>query len=44
MSKSQMVENSGKIFAVDYDGKMITEPVKLMPNQDRALQYLRLME
>ncbi|MGC6175362.1 N-acetylmuramoyl-L-alanine amidase [Lacrimispora sp. 38-1] len=39
MCKSQLVANSGKIYAVDRDGKMITEPVKLMPDQDGALQY-----
>ncbi|RFZ76770.1 hypothetical protein DS742_22000 [Lacrimispora amygdalina] len=39
MCKSQLVENSGKIYAVDADGKMITEPVKLTPDRDGALQY-----
>ena len=39
MCQSQLVENSGKIYAVDSDGKMLTEPVKLTPDQDGALQY-----
>jgi glucan-binding YG repeat protein len=39
MCKSQLVENSGKIYALDTDGKMITEPVKLTPDQAGALQY-----
>ena len=39
MCKSQLVENSGKIYAVDADGKMITEPVTFTPDQDGALQW-----
>ncbi len=39
MCQSQLVQNSGKIYAVDSNGKMITEPVTLMPDQDGALQY-----
>lgn len=39
MCQSQLVENSGKVYAVDKDGKMITEPVTLTPNQDGALQW-----
>ena len=39
MCKSQLVENSGKIYAVDADGKMITKPVTLTPDQDGALQW-----
>lgn len=39
MCQSQLVENNGKIYAVDKDGKMITEPVTLTPDQDGALQY-----
>lgn len=44
MCKSQLVENSGKIYAVDSDGKMITEPVTLTPDQDGALQHPGLAE
>lgn len=39
MCQSQLVENSGKIYAVDAEGKMITEPITLTPDQDGALQY-----
>ena len=39
MCASQLVENSGKIYAVDKDGKMITGPVTLTPDQDGALQW-----
>lgn len=39
MCQSQLVENSGKIYAVDADGKMITKPVTLTPSNDGALQY-----
>jgi N-acetylmuramoyl-L-alanine amidase CwlA len=38
MCASQLVENSGKIYAVDKNGKMITEPVALTPDQDGALR------
>ena len=44
MCKSQLVENSGKIYAVDTNGKMVTEPVTLAPDQDGALQYPDLAE
>ena len=44
MCQSQLVENSGKIYAVDFDGKMITEPVMLTPDQNGALQYPRLVK
>lgn len=44
MCKSQLVENSGKIYAVDADGKMITETVMLTPDQDGALQYPGLVK
>ena len=44
MCQSQLVENSGKIYAVDADGKMIIEPVKLTPDQDGALQYPGLVK
>ena len=44
MCRSQLVENSGKIYAVDADGKMITEAVKLTPDQDGALQYPGLVK
>nr|WP_288827437.1 N-acetylmuramoyl-L-alanine amidase [uncultured Clostridium sp.] len=44
MCQSQLVENSGKIYAVDAEGKMITEPVKLTPDQDGALQYPGLVK
>lgn len=44
MCQSQLVENSGKIYAVDVDGKMITEPVTLTPDQDGTLQYPGLAE
>jgi len=43
MCKSQRVENSGKIYAVSADGKMITEPVTLTPDRDGALQYIILI-
>jgi hypothetical protein len=39
MCKSQLVESSGKIYAVNADGKMMTEPVTLTPDQNGALQY-----
>ena len=39
MCQSQLVENSGKVYAVDADGKMITEPVTITPDQDGALIY-----
>ncbi|MBS5955464.1 MAG: CHAP domain-containing protein [Clostridiales bacterium] len=39
MCQSQLVENSGLIYAVDSDGKMITEPVTLKPDQNGALQW-----
>jgi glucan-binding YG repeat protein len=38
MCQSQLVANSEKIYAVDSDGKMITEPVTLTPNQDGVLR------
>jgi len=44
MCKSQLVSDSGKIYAVDVDGKMITEPVTLAPDQDGALQYPELAQ
>ena len=44
MCKSQLVENSGKIYAVDADGKMVTESLILMPDQDGALQYPKLVK
>ena len=44
MCKSQLVENSGKIYAVDAEGRVITEPVKLTPDQDGALQYPGLVK
>ncbi len=44
MCKSQLVENSEKIYAIDADGKMITEPVTLTPNHDGALQYPGLVK
>lgn len=43
MCQSQLVENSGKIYAVDKDGKMVTEPVTLTPDQDGALRYPELV-
>lgn len=39
MCTSQLVAESGKIYAVDAEGKMVTEPVTLTPGQDGALQY-----
>ncbi|WP_124067375.1 peptidoglycan recognition family protein [Clostridium sp. E02] len=42
--KSQLVENSGKIYAVDAEGRVITEPVNLIPDQDGALQYPGLVK
>lgn len=39
MCQSQLVESSGKIYAVDSEGKMITEPVTLKPDKAGALQY-----
>ena len=44
MCKSQLVENSGKIYAVDAEGRVITEPVNLVPDQDGALQYPGLVK
>lgn len=42
MCKSQLVASSGKIYAVDSDGKMITEPMTLTPDQDGVLQSIGL--
>ena len=39
MCQSQLVEISGKIYAVDADGKMVTESVTLTPDQDGALHF-----
>lgn len=39
MCISQLVADSGKIYAVDTDGKKIYELVTLTPNQDGALVY-----
>lgn len=44
MCQSQLVTNSGKIYAVDADGKMVTEPLTLTPDQDGALQYPGLVK
>lgn len=44
MCASQLVDNSGKIYAVDASGKMITEPMMFTPDQDGALQYPVLAE
>ncbi|WP_279222003.1 hypothetical protein [Clostridium sp. E02] len=44
MCQSQLVANSGKIYAVDALGRVITEPVKLIPDQDGALQYPGLVK
>jgi hypothetical protein len=43
MCQSQLVEKSGKIYAVDKYGKMITQPVTLTPDQDGALMYKGLV-
>ncbi|WP_349667030.1 M15 family metallopeptidase [Lacrimispora sp.] len=42
MCKSQLVENSGKIYAVDNNGKMVTGEVLLTTLSDGALQYTGL--
>ena len=34
MCQSRPIENSGKIYDVDADSKMVTEPVMTAPNQD----------
>lgn len=39
MCQSQLVENSGKIYAVDKDGKMVTGKVTLSTLSDGALEY-----
>ncbi len=44
MCKSQLVASSGKIYAMDKNGKMITEPVMLTPDQDGALQCTGLVK
>ena len=44
LCQSQFVANSGQIYAVDNDGKMITEPVTFTPNQDGTLQYTGLVK
>ena len=44
MCKSQLVADSGKIYAVDAAGKMVTEPVTITPDQDGALQYPGLVK
>ena len=40
MCKSQLVENSGKIYAVDAEGRVITEPVKLTPDRNGSLHLV----
>ena len=44
MCQSQLVADSGKIYAVDAAGKMVTEPVTITPDQDGALQYPGLVK
>jgi hypothetical protein len=39
MRKSKFVENSGKIYAVDADGKMVTQPVMLIPDYNGVLRF-----
>lgn len=39
MCKSQLVADNGKIYAVNKNGEMVTEPVKLTPGDDGALDY-----
>ncbi len=39
MCQSQLVENNGKIYAVDKDGKMVTGKVTLSTLSDGALEY-----
>ena len=39
MCTSQLVESSGKIYAVDADGKMVTGEIVLTTLSDGALQY-----
>lgn len=39
MCQSQLVENSGKIYAVDAEGKMITGEILVSTLSDGALEY-----
>ena len=39
MCKSQLVENSGKIYAVDADGKLVTGEILVSSLSDGALEY-----
>jgi hypothetical protein len=39
MCRSQLVAETGKVFAIDSDGKMVTEPVTLTPDQNGVLKY-----
>lgn len=39
MCKSQLVENSGKIYAVDANGKMVTGEIVLSTLGDGSLDY-----
>lgn len=39
MCTSKLVAEFNKVYVVDSDGKMITEPVTLTPDQDGALVY-----
>ena len=44
MCQSQLVENSGKIYAVDADGKMVTGKILLSTLSDGALKYKGLAD
>ncbi len=44
MLKGTLIVESGKVFCLDIEGKMVVEPVTLTPDQDGALQYPGLTE
>jgi glucan-binding YG repeat protein len=44
MLKGTLIAESGKVYCLDGEGKMTTEPVTLTPDQDGALQYPGLAE
>ena len=42
--KSQLVENSGKIYGVRADGKIVTGEIALTTLKDGALEYKELVK
>ncbi|WP_349945029.1 hypothetical protein [Lacrimispora sp. BS-2] len=39
MLKGTLIAESGKVFCLDGEGKMVVESVTLTPDQDGALQF-----